>query len=332
MFYGEWERTNSLRVPGYSILMMVPGDLPVFLKIALEVCASQDCKNLIQVIVIPDSISPSFKTYFNKVKQIWKNSSIRLIELNPAEYFLTKKFNNPHMNNWLQFLKGCHEARTTHVLWHDADLFITQKNFLSTHYRKCREGNFHCYGLSEVWDKWYKENGFAYMTSTWELMMEISWVKSFKPWQHRGHNGVINEKKHTFDITLLPQCLTSADRVGYWKDFGGFVHFNYIIGNYRNFQNSVGPFEDVGLKLLLVRLLVDLFDDSQWHYEVPEFTELLLGFTNKEKRVTYLENARKDEYPEFRRKLQALGQSHLLDQVQKDLLKRRLSELDAKLF
>ena len=52
--YGKWEPRLSVPVPGYSLLMPVPGDLPVFLKIALDVCGKQNHQHLIETIIVPD--------------------------------------------------------------------------------------------------------------------------------------------------------------------------------------------------------------------------------------------------------------------------------------
>lgn len=329
IFYSNWRKDVKPKVPGYSILMMVPGDLPVFLKIALEVCSHQDSKNLVEVVVIPDNVPNGFIEYFNKLKKNWKNSPIRLATLNPAERFIIRHCNNPHMNNWLQFVRGCNSVSATHVLWHDADLFITEKDFMRRHFENCQKSNLYCYGLSEVWDCWYKENGFSYLTSTWELIMELDWVKRFKPWQHRGHDSVVNDMKHTFDITLFPQCLTSPHKISYWRGFRGFVHFNYIIGNYRNFQNSKGSFEDAGLKLLFIRLLIDLFDDSGGECDVPKFQEMLHSISCGYGRVTYNHDDRKKEYKDFRSKATSLKESFLLNEQQKALVKDRLDQLDS---
>lgn len=309
--------------------MMVPGDLPVFLKIAFEVCSRQNPEHLVEVVVIPDQLSPEFLGYFEKLKRNWTKSPIRLVRLNPVEFLLTKKLNNPHTNNWLQFIRGCNSVSSTHVLWHDSDLFLIEKDFLKKHFEACRDSKYACYGVSEVWDKWYKENGFPYMTSTWELMLDLKWVKKFKPWQHRGHEGFIHDKKHVFDITLLPQCLTPADQIGYQKDFQNFVHLNYVIGQYRHYQNRKGPYEDVGLKLLYIRLLIDMYDDSGCVYDIPSLSELLSGFQNKDSQVTYLDDYRKTDYIEFQTKLLALRDSGLLDQRQKEILENGLAMIDS---
>jgi len=58
--YAQWSQPATEPVPGYTILLLVPGDLPVFLKIALETCARQNSKHLIETLVIPDKWMPGF--------------------------------------------------------------------------------------------------------------------------------------------------------------------------------------------------------------------------------------------------------------------------------
>lgn len=329
LFYSRWKNNNSLKRSGYSILMMVPGDLPVFLKIALAVCSLQDPKYLTEVLVIPDKIPPGFMDYFKELSKQWNNSPIRLVELSSFEYFLTKRLNNPNSNNWLQFVRGCNYSNSTHVLWHDSDLFILERYFLKRQFENCIRSNFACYGVSEVWDKWYRNNGFPHLTATWELMAELDWVRSFEPWQHRGHVGSIQGHKKMFDSTLLPQCLTSAHRIDYEKNFQNHIHFNYVISSYRHFQNKKGPYEDVGLKLVIIRILIDLYDDSGWKYDVPEFSDLMAGVNKGSHKVTYLDVQRRAHYLKIRDKFKALERSSILDLDQRNILNSRLNQLDS---
>jgi len=315
IFYSRWKNNRQSLAPGYSVLLMVPGDLPVFFKIAMEVCLSQEADYLNEILVIPDQTTAVFKEEFAQLRKRYSKIPFRLVELSPFEQLLTGHFKNPGMNNWLQFVRGCEATQTRYVLWHDADLFIKKKDFLTGHYKKCVESGYACYGVSQVWDKWYKENGLFYLTSTWELMIDLNWVKSFKPWQHKGHIGIINGKKHIFDITLLPQCLTAPERIGYLNSEEDFIHFNYVIGTYRHFQNSKGPFLDEGFKLLLIRLLVDMYD-SNGIYEVPVIRDLSKGLENTNNRVVYNEHSYSEKYVSFRNKFQKLMDSGLLNEEQ----------------
>jgi hypothetical protein len=51
--YGSWEGTNAMpRADGYTALLPVPADLPVFLQIALKSLLTQDRKHLAEILVI----------------------------------------------------------------------------------------------------------------------------------------------------------------------------------------------------------------------------------------------------------------------------------------
>ena len=312
-FYTQWSQSVVEPLPGYTILLMVPGDLPVFLKIALEICASQNPKHLIETLVIPDKWIPGFDELLENWARDYSISPLRLVRLKPLEYAITHYQNNPHTNCWLQMLRGVEAVRTTHALWHDADLFICEPRFLKTHYETCAAQQLACLGVSPVWDTWYRQQGINHLTATWELIFDVNWLRSFKPWEHRGHDGIVAGKPHTFDITFWPQCQTRSDQIGYYYKEWGFIHFNYVVGTYRWFQKSKGAFEDGNFRLLLVRLLIDAYNPAGWSYEVPLIEELAKGLTDSCSRVTYLKQETRQQYPEFRTKLQRLIDSNLLN-------------------
>jgi len=314
--YAQWSQPATDPIPGYTILLMVPGDLPVFLKIALETCARQNSKHLIETLVIPDKWMPGFNKLLKKWTKNYSSNSVRLVNLKFWEQLITHWQNNPHINCWLQMVRGVEAVRTTHALWHDADLFILEPNFLKTHYGTCVKQKLACLGVSKAWDNWYQKQGISHLTATWELIFNVNWLRSFKPWEHRGHDGIVAGQPHTFDITFWPQCQTVPERISRHHREWGFIHFNYVIGTYRWFQRSRGPFEDENFRLLLVRLLIDAYDSSGWHYEVPSLGELIKGINDGDCRVTYLKEKTRQQYPEFRAKLQQLIESHLLNDQQ----------------
>jgi hypothetical protein len=326
--YSRWNVTSAQKKEGYSLLLMVPGDLPVFLQIAMEQCSFQVPEHLLETVVVPDNIPPGFMKLFDSLSERWKLSPICVAPLSALEYFMTKRMNNPHLNCWLQFVRGCNAVSSTHLLWHDADLFIADKDFLKKHFVACVRQRCALLGMNESWDSWYRENGFAYLTSTWEIMVDLAWVKSFPPWQHRGHDGRIAGKSHTFDITFLPQCLTPPEKIKRHEGDWGFVHFNYVIATYRHFQNSRGSFEDEGFKLLLVRLLVDAYDRSGWQYEVPLFEDLLPGIKDASRRVTYVSETARKNYPEFRTKFQKLVDSGITGPKREAVLRAKIQCFD----
>ncbi|MBF2063324.1 MAG: hypothetical protein IGS39_02655 [Calothrix sp. C42_A2020_038] len=317
--YSHWYKPVDEPILGYTILLPVPGDLPVFLKIALEICSTQKLDGLFEALVIPDQFVPGFA----ELLQTWQDKHyypIRLINPNPLEQLISRYQNNPHNNHWLQLVRGVNTTRTTHVLLHDADLFITEDIFMKTHYETCKSENLACLGVSPVWDTWYKEQGINHIAATWEMMFNVDWMRSFHPWEHRGHDSEIAGKAHTFDTTLLPQCKTKPELIKYHQQEWGFIHFNYVICTYRWFQKSKGSFEDECFRILLIRLLINVFDTSSWKYQVPELDELIKGITDKNNAVTYVQQKTRSQYFEFRTKLQTLIDSQLLDSEKASIL------------
>src|SRR5690349_7340316 len=178
LFRSKWRKpAPGPRTPGYSVLLAVPADLPVFLKIAMATINAQRNDGLVETLVIPDMPSPAFERAFERARQDWTNGPIRLVTLRPVERFVNKRINSPHTNHWLQMTNGVEAATSTHALLHDADLFITDRNFLAVHYAAIKDSSLACLGINPVWDKWYADNGLAHVTATWELMFDIDWAR-----------------------------------------------------------------------------------------------------------------------------------------------------------
>lgn len=325
--YSHWQKPINERILGYTILLPVPGDLPVFLKIALETCSNQKPDGVIETLVIPDQFVPGFSELLSSWQEKYY-TPIRLINPNPLEQIICRYQNNPHNNHWLQLIRGINATQTTHALLHDADLFITEDAFMKTHYETCKSENLACLGVSPVWDAWYKENGLNHLTATWEMMFNVDWARSFKPWEHRGHDGEVTGKAKTFDTTLYPQCKTKPELIKYHQQQWGFIHFNYVICTYRWFQRSKAPFEDECFRILLIRLLIEAFDKSGWKYQVPSLDELIKGITDSTNFVTYIQDQTRQNYNEFRTKLQTIIESQLLDEQKISILSEGATKFD----
>ena len=330
-FYTRWEQPVQPPIQGYSLLILTPGDLPFFLKIALEVCARQDSEHLVETLIVPDNrLQPGFTERFD----LWAAdypSPIRVVSQKPLEKLFTRFHKNAHNNCWMQMVRGINAVRTTHTLWHDVDLFISDADFLKRHYERCADQGLACLGVSKAWDSWFESQGIDYLVGTWELMMNVEWVRRFAPWEHRGHDELVAGKLHTFDISFWPQYKTGRAQVKRNETEWGFIHFNYVTGTYRKFQQSKGSFEDGMFKLLLVRLLIDAYDPSGWVYEVPDLAHLVLGLTDPTQRVTYVGSQTPQNYLEFRLKLQRLIESHLLDDRKSNVLEQGIRPFDQAL-
>ena len=93
LFRSSWHKAVGARTPGYSVMLAVPADLPVFLKIAMSTINAQQNAGLIETLVIPDMPTPEFEEAFARAKKDWSNGPIRLVTLHPLERFITKHFN-----------------------------------------------------------------------------------------------------------------------------------------------------------------------------------------------------------------------------------------------
>ncbi len=326
--YSKWRTAGKARKPGYTILMMVPGDLAVFLDLALDVCGAQDLTHCAEILVIPDRPTPEFRKRFAACAEERPNLPLRFVMLPLLDRMVTKKMNHPHHNYFLQVKNGIEFANTSHVLLHDADLFIVEPNFLKAHYEACVERNLVCMGLSPVWDQWYRDNNYAHVTATWELLIDVAWAQQFPPFEHHGHRGVINGVAHDFDATLLPQCKTAPERIGRHDKDWGFVHFNYVISTYRWFQREKRRFEDTNFRVLLVRLLIDACDRSGWVYDAPPVAELAKGLRDPSRRVTFTKQETRKNYPEFRTKLAELIERGRLSEPQCESIRRGIVPFD----
>lgn len=327
LFYSRWRGSVPAREPGYTNLVPVPGDLPVFLELALAVCGKLDRRHRVETLVVPDRMTPACQAVVERVGPGWAGGPLRMIGLRRLDRLVTRFNNNPGSNHWLQLVNGVENARGTHVLLHDADLFIFDRDLIRRQYETCRDRNLDCLGVSQSWDAWYPRNGLR-TAATWELLFRTDWMTGFPPHLHLAHENTLGGNRHVFDTTLYPQSLTPPERIDFTNTTEGMVHFNYVIATYRWFQRSRGPFEDANLRLLLIRLLVDAFDQTGWQYDLPALDDLRHGLSDSRARVTYLDPDTARNYPEFRGKLQTLVESHIVSPQQAELIRNGVRPFD----
>jgi hypothetical protein len=316
LFYGRWAAAPASSTPGYTLWIFLPGDMPFFFEIFRAVFGEKKTEHLVETIVVPDQVPPGLARRFDEFASAWSHGPIRMVEFQPLDRLLVRSMNNPHTINWLQLVRAVNATTTTHGLWHDADLFVLEREFFDAHYRQCAGDDLACVGLRPVWDPWYAQKGLTHVAATWEMMFNVAWIRSFLPWMHRGHDGMLLGERHTFDSTLLPQGLTPPEKVALRGEAPDFVHFNYVICTYRHFQNAKGPFEDEYFRILLIRLLINAFDTGDWKYDAPSIAELTRGITDPSNRVTFLRPETASHYDEFRTKLRRLVESPLLTPAQ----------------
>src|SRR5215212_10308 len=109
------------RRTGYSLLLPVPGDLPVFTDLGLEVCASMSAKFRVETLVIPDQPSPCIGRIVASRESAW-TGPLRIIHLPRPERELLRRRPNPFLYYGLQYVTGVKASEATHLLLHDADL------------------------------------------------------------------------------------------------------------------------------------------------------------------------------------------------------------------
>src|SRR4051794_251227 len=254
--FAHWAGTRAPKTEGYTLLLPVPADLPVFLRLALAGAASQDAQERVETLVVPDAPSREFRAELEAALGSVDVPDARLVEPRRAAQVMRRAAGNAiSSNHFIQLQAGLDSARATHALLHDADLFIRDAGFLDRHYRRALDGGFACLGVAPAWDDWLREHGHGHVAATWELMVTTEWAYSFPPWQHRPRADSLTGERHVFDTMLYTQALTAPERCGLHDPGDAFVHFNWVIGVYRNFERASGPFEDDRFLLVLIRFL-----------------------------------------------------------------------------
>ena len=332
LLFGRWPRSaNGPERPGYSVLLPVPADLPFLTTLGLEVCARQNPEHRNEILVIPDNkVDEAFGSNLLLARRAQPQLPVRLVTLGPVARAITRR-GNGHLNHFLQIIHGVSAARSEHVLLHDADAFLYDTEFLLRLYERCRTG-YHAYGVHPVWDDWYRDNGYAHVVATWELMMERSWAKSFRPYEHRGRSARIGAVRHVFDTMLLPQCRTPAEKIGRLDAPSGFVHFNYVICTYRSFLRASDGMEDDRFRLLLIRLLNDALAEPGVPdiCRVPEYPALCKGLEDRSAMVRYVEPSTAANYAEFRERIGELLAERLLPEAGAARMRERLEPFDRR--
>jgi hypothetical protein len=328
--YGRWSRPTP-DVDGYTILVPVPGDLPVFTNLALAGLAKQDPVDRAEIIVIPDRVTPEFASAFERGAALFSPGIVRLARIGPRARTLQRVPGDPSLNHFLQIFHGVNATRTSHALLHDADLFINEVGFATRRYRECKEDGLACLGLELVYnDDWYERHGFGPVLATWELMFELDWVRSFPPWRAHLHAKKGTGGAHMFDTMDYPQAHTPRKRRRLVEAPEDFVHFRQVISVFSRFQRADGePYEDRHFRLLLVRLLTDALGDADGRQPLPPVEELRRGITDPRAPVTYRSPGIEENYSSFRSMLGHVTAGPLIEPDRQESIERALTPFDA---
>jgi len=334
ILYPRWRRDTLNPIPGMTVLVPVPGDLPIFLDLALRICARQHAPCVHEILVIPDCDSPAFRARFERLARGAPEMPLRLVTFSHADGLLTARLNNPHHNHWLQLVRGIEAARTHHLLLHDADCFLLEPDFFQAQYAHIQARDAVCLGLNDVWDEWYRATGFNHVVATWELLFRRDWARAFPPYLHRGHRNTLGGQQHSFDTLLLAQCLTAPANIIRSRRDWQFVHFNYVVCTYRWFLAHAhaarrGAFQDSSFRLLLIRLLMEgcgLREPAGVMPAMEEFHDAVRGHS---RRIAYDGAEPALEYAPFKTKLETLLTSGIFDTTETARMRAALAPFDA---
>jgi hypothetical protein len=331
--YRRWPAAPDL-TDGYTLLVPVPGDLPVFLRLALETHARQAPDGRVETIVIPDRVTPGLLREFEDCRSRVGLDPLRLVEIGRAGRTMSRLSGSPANNYFLQIHHGLSETTTRHALLHDADLFLLDPEFSARHYRRCADRGLACLGVAGPYDGWLAENGYGHVVATGEMMVDVAWARSFRPWQHRSHFDKLNGQRRGFDVTVFTQAKSPPDRFEIEQEDHSLEHFNWAIGVYRTFQRE-RKYEDDRFLILLLRLLVDALEPRGPRgaggstTELPSTAELARGITDPSQPVTYRTALTREQYPEFRRKIRRVLASPLIDDGAAEAIERALAPFDS---
>jgi len=313
--FARWPRRRRPVRPGYSLLLPVPGDLPVFLDLALAVCRLQDHEHRRATLVLPDRPSTAVREAVAREAPTWPGGGLELHELPLVDRLVLPRLNDPGRNHGAQIIAGVTAATTEHVVLHDADLFMLDDRLHDSLVETAVRRRVDVLGISPAWDGWYAERGRE-LAATWEQTTRTEWLRRYPPHRHIGHEAAVDGGTHVFDTTFWAQYASDPSQVAVVADAAeGVVHFNYVISTYRRFQRSTGRTYDNNYRLLLIRLLVDLFDRSGAAYDVPGLDELARGLPPSpavEARVLYDREA--GGYDDFREKVGRILAGRWVDQ------------------
>lgn len=323
--FDRWGARPEQR-PGYSLLVPVPGDLPVFLELALRVLGTQRAEGRVETFVIPDVATPAVDRVVARHRTGW-NGPLEVVRLPNPERVLLPRMHNPGRNHGVQLLTGVAHTGSKYIVLHDADLFLMAPEVLDERVALAQRDNLDVLGVDPAPEVWFAERGF-HLSATWEMIARTDWLRSFPPFMHIAHEGEVDGEKHSFDTCVHPQVVSDPARRRVVPS-DDVVHFNYVIATYRHFQRSRGGFEDDRFRLLLIRLFVDIFG-QELSGALPSLAELAQGLHGAHAPVTYPapEPATQDAYARFRGKLDRILEGPWTPQDNRVALREQLRAFD----
>lgn len=302
MLYPNWSVALDRLEPGYTVLLPVPPDLPVLFKLSLDVIGGQDPTHQVEVIIVPDWPNTVFRACVESARREWPQLNLRLVEPRGFDLYI-RSIANTSAIHWVQVFNGIRSVKSTHMLLHDADLFLSDPGFFRRRYETCQERGLSCLAVEYRQDMPLGVDAalgraasdhvmfpeLSHLVSTWELLLDVRWLCRFPPADTLPQYIRMKNKnlvKH-LDTFHYPMMMTSPQTMGCISEPEKYIHFGNVTSQYRFFQAATLPYHDRGFKLWLLRLLIDAFDPERPGYSVPSLPELLEGIGNPSNRVYY---------------------------------------------
>ena len=323
--FSKWPDFAGNPSHGYTLLLPVPADLPIFTQLALENISRQDLTHLNEMLIIPDMASRDFLRIL-KGFDVSRLPPLKIVKMRAIARligFISKSANTYHS---FQLISGVMASQSSHVLFHDADLFMAPGGFLRQRFEYCAAKHLSILAIHPRRNRYTED--CRHLVATWEMIATQDWFRRFKPYQLRGQSAKINHKEISFDTTHLAQYLSRPDEIEYQSPAERFVHFGYIITTYRRFQKGPRPYNDLWFKLLFIRLLIDTAVQHEWHYRLPLYKDFIEGLTGSNKYVTYATPDNAKEYLTFRRELQQLLDLGCFDQRMMEGINEKILPFD----
>ncbi|MFC5381891.1 hypothetical protein [Aquipuribacter nitratireducens] len=292
---------------------------------ALATARLQDPEHRRVTVVLPDRLTDEVRGICAESAADWPGE-LRLLPLPQPERGILPRLGDPGRNHAYQIITGVRASKSTHVLLHDADLFLPGSGAHREQFERAVAHDAVAVGVEPAWDPWFAARGRT-LAATWDMVASVEWLRSFPPHRLMGHDAEVDGQLHTFDTTFWGQLHTPQERLLVAMPQGGVLHFNYVISTYRRFLRARGPFRDKNFRLLLVRAFTDLFDPRPEASPLPHLEGLVAGLGKTGAQVCYSASDAA-AYQEFRSTFDAMLRGPWARTAASDLAEQYLRPFD----
>jgi hypothetical protein len=354
--FARWPAASA-PADGYTILVPMPADLPVFLELMLAGFAAQNSEGHAETLIVPDRASAAAVEQIHRIAGRYQWGPVRVVQL-PARGRLLRRVERALLSrlepdpltralragvltHFLQIYSGIAATATTHAILHDADLFLLDPAFLRDRFRRCRELELGWLGAEPrlSWDReagrlvdLYGRDGLDPVSNTWELIFDVPSLRRMPPWWMHAQSMPFEGAEREFDTLDYPQIRSPVESRQIWETTDAYVHFHSAIWQFRTFQETRRQgrtFSDEQFRVLLISLLSDCLVGAAGSQEVPDLRELTRGIEDDAAPVTYRSEAAERNYAEFRRLIAGVIGSPLITAGHAEELERSLRPFDA---